>query len=397
MTNSENGCISVLFLRSAAQPIITAHIAMGLDLADEVNFEQYPAVPERKWDKIENMYDPESARTALRKNIISKDELINKITSRYYDLVLLCDQTGELFYYNSLGILRKTRNLLGQFKKLTKESLNEIIEEIEYMRGIPLSVNQINSLSPVAAIDLGDYRLLNQYSRDILKDVSLYFKRELPYNRYQLYVPEKPAPWSYWQTNLIKDLIKIRNIPLGIEDNKYYHLKKNRSNLKDIDVFYCCNDSSTLRIRVKHLLKTIRDSSPWNIHIDDNLTFEEYCNKMARSKVTISVSGGGWDCHRHYEAVASGSLPFIDRPVVEMIWWGSAPNSIFFEKSLDDMEERLDILLRSDDRRLSDFETLEKHVEDNMLHSKILTSIIEYSLANHKKMPPIEDIHTITR
>ena len=95
--------------------------------------------------------------------------------------------------------------------------------------------------------------------------------------------------------------------------------------------------------------------------------------------------------------MALGSLPVIDRPDVEMIWWGSAPNSIFFEKSLDNMEERLNSLLRSDDRRLSDFETLEKQVEGNMLHSKLLKSIIEYSLVNHKKMPSIEEIHTITR
>ena len=325
--------ISVLFLRSFSQPVIAAYIAMGLDAAEGINFKQYPhPLRSTKWEKLDNIYQADYARSILQKNVLSREDATDKIVSGYFDLILLCDSSGELFRFNQLSIWGKIRNFLGQLKKIFKESPVDIYKSVQYMRGSPLSIKQINTITPVSVIDLGDWTCLTKASQNILKDISFYFKRELPYNRYQLYIPERPEPWSYWKYNMIHQVKKVYNVPLGIEDNKYYGLKKIRYKYKDIDIFYCCNNSSTFRIKAEECLKRMSYDKKWNIVIDKHLPFEEYCQKMARSKIAVSVSGGGWDCYRHYESVALGSLPIIDRPEVDMIWWQPFADNIFLKK-----------------------------------------------------------------
>lgn len=382
--------ISVLFLRSLSQPVIAAYIAMGLDLAEGIKFKQYPPLGSIKLEKLENIYQSDYARSIFQENVLRREEVIDKITSEYFDLILLCDPSEELFKFNQLNIWSKTRNFLGQLKKIFKESHANIYKDIQYMRGSPFRIKQMNTTIPVVAIDLGDWSCLTKSSQRILKDVSFYFKRELPYNRYQLYIPERPYPWSYWKCNLIHQVEKIYNIPLGLEDKKYYDLKNMRYKYKDIDVYYCCNNSSTLRIKIEAFLKRISCDKKWNIVIDKPLPFEEYCQKMARSKITVSVSGGGWDCYRHYESVALGSLPIMDRPEVDMIWWQPFADNIFFEKTLVNLIEKIEKLLKDDESRNICFEKLEKYIENHMLHSKIIEFIIGYSLANHNNPSPIE-------
>jgi hypothetical protein len=382
--------ISVLFLRSFSQPIIAAYIAMGLDLAEGINFKQYPPLRNTKCEKLDSIYQADYARSILQKNVLRREEIVDKVTSGYFDLILLCDQLGELFRFNQLSTWGKTRNVLGQFKKIFKESPVVIYKNIQYMRGSPLSIKQLNTMIPVSAIDIGDWICLTKASQNILKDISFYFKRELPYNRYQLYIPERPEPWAYWKYNMIHQVKKVYNVPLGVEDNKYYDLRKLRCKHKTIDVFYCCNNSSTLRIKVEEFLKKMSCDKKWNIVIDKSLPFEEYCQKMARSKITVSVSGGGWDCYRHYESVALGSLPIMDRPEVDMIWWQPFADNIFFEKTLVNLGEKIEKLLTDDKLRSLYFEKLEKYIENHMLHSKIIEFIIGYSLANHDHPVPVE-------
>ena len=46
------------------------------------------------------------------------------------------------------------------------------------------------------------------------------------------------------------------------------------------------------------------------------LPLEEYLARCARAWLTWSPEGLGWDCFRHYEAAACGSVPLINQPSI---------------------------------------------------------------------------------
>jgi hypothetical protein len=44
----------------------------------------------------------------------------------------------------------------------------------------------------------------------------------------------------------------------------------------------------------------------------EKLDFESYLNKISEYKFVLSLRGNGWDCHRHYEILLTGSIPVIE-------------------------------------------------------------------------------------
>ena len=173
---------------------------------------------------------------------------------------------------------------------------------------------------------------------------------------------------------------KVRNIPLGIEDRKYYELKSMRRPEQDIDIFYCGQPTSTLRLTAVEKLKELSVTTDWNIFIADSLPFNEYCDKISRSKVTVSISGGGWDCFRHYEAVALGSVPLMDRPTVDTFWWQNMPEYLFFDNRFKEFKCRLERMILDLSLRTNCLAQLEETVESCMLHSTIVKYMVYSSL-----------------
>ncbi len=342
---------------------------------------QYPPAPREKWEKLEKLYDPAAAWEDVNRNLISgRRELRKMFEEGCFDLVLLMDYDARLFRFQNMGVLQKARNWLGQWNNFLQYSNAEFSQETEYMQGVPLALAEIRSRVPVAAVDFNDWTCLTPGDQKILQDSSFYFKRELPFNRYFLYYQKRPAPWSEWRKKLSQGLDKVHNIPLGIEDEKYFQLKKQRAETQDIDIFFCGEATSTPRLKAVQILQEMAASTSLNIVIDEKLPFEEYCEKTARSRITLSVSGGGWDCFRHYEAVALGSVPFIDRPTVDAAWWQHLPADIFFENTFENFRDLLEKLLNNEQRRETYLDQIEKQVEAHMLHSKIVEYIVHTSL-----------------
>lgn len=251
------------------------------------------------------------------------------------------------------------------------------------MQGLPFTIKELNDKVPVAVIDLDDWMCLSEANQVSFKYCSFYFKRELPYNRFFLYYQNRPTPWKYWRDRLASQFYKVSNVSLGIEDRRYDDLKSKRVQSQDIDVFFCGETTSSPRgDALKKLLK-MSEEGQWKIVIDRGLSFEEYCHKMARSKITISISGGGWDCFRHYEAVALGSLPVMDTPLVDVIWWRKQPAELFFSNDFSDFEEKIIHLLENVKLRKNCFNVLERDVENHMLHSKMVNHVVSTVLANN--------------
>jgi hypothetical protein len=88
---------------------------------------------------------------------------------------------------------------------------------------------------------------------------------------------------------------------------------------KSTDVFFAgdLETSSTIRRSGAAELAALRDRG---LRIDipeGRLPPHEFYRRCAQALLVWSPEGHGWDCFRHYEALACGAVPLINRPTIE--------------------------------------------------------------------------------
>ena len=226
----------ILFLRSAIQATFASFIAGGLCCSSACEFEQFPPIPYAAWNGIQKTYSQRVTIQHLNTNLIAdKKELLQKINTGWFDAVLLVDRDGSFFEKKTL------RRFHSRLKRL-------VVSKRHHLH-LPLSLAELNRLLPVAVVDFDDWISLSVSGQHLLHDCSLYCKRELPFNRFFLYYPHRPSPWRTMREQLLPLCAKVRRLPLGIEDQKYQDMKELRRDEQDIDVFFCGQPTSTLRIR----------------------------------------------------------------------------------------------------------------------------------------------------
>ncbi len=368
-------------MRSCTKIAFSSFVAGGLCCSKKNAFIQYPLLNCDNLSKLNKLYNPVIAKEYLEQNIISStSELRTQLETGYFDLIILLAHDTPLFSFQKTSWMKKLRNLVAFFKK-NKDA--ESSTGLNCFSGITDSIAKIAYRVPIVIIDFDDWICLSLSSQHILQYCTFYYKRELPFNRFFLYYQHRPAHWRKMREQLLPHCAKMRRMPLGIEDQKYQDLKKLRKDEQDIDVFFCSQPTSTLRIRAIEKLSNLADTTNWKIVLADSMPFKEFCDHIARSKITVSVSGGGWDCFRHYEAAALGSLPLMDQPTVDTCWRDIADGTFFFDSTFRNFQERLEFFLTCPERRSAALAAITRHVEQDMLHSKIVERIVAELL--HKK------------
>ncbi len=380
-TDSQRRC-RALFLRSHNKICAFSFIANGLRNSQKIEFAQYPPFPSHYRQKLQKLPYPEEAWRDLQRNLItSYEELTEKVFNGYFDIVLLADYNADLIQYHRMNRLQKLMMLAG----LVRNHKRNACAQYQYISSFPLSFAELCRIVPVVVVDLIDHPyLLKPTDVEMLKHCALYFKREVPYNRFVLYHPL--FQFSYLSRagkdeTLVPLLDKVHNIPLGIPDDKWRQLTELRVDKQDIDVFWAGRVSNTMRAKAEKLLNEFAARTSWNIVIpDERLSFQKYCQTLARSKITVSIEGGGWDCDRHYEAVALGSLPLINKPTVDAVWWHKMPDEIYFENNFSNFESRIEQLLGMETLRQQCLHDLEQLIRKDMLWSKIVEYMTDFRL-----------------
>lgn len=234
-------------------------------------------------------------------------------------------------------------------------------------------------------IDLVDRLFLNSEEIRVLGEADLYFKWNQPFDTSKLVRKfGRPDP-SHLE--LLES--RLRGIPLGLSDARYHRFRKFRTKEKKYDLFWAGNTGNSHRLRIvremerissRHGLKTLILKTP--------VSPEEFCREAAASKVVLSPEGQGWECWRHIEAFALGSIPLMNAPTAHAPAWERMPRELFFKNGLQDFEEALLRLVKEDTLRDSLLTGCEEIIEKDLLWSRIMDYILVETAAHIPELAP---------
>ena len=168
-------------------------------------------------------------------------------------------------------------------------------------------------------LDHEDLPVINRDNLFLLERCDLWFKRELPADHWRVFTktahPHLPTPRFRERARNVRWVEKLRplsiGLPLGAGD-----LLPLAPAEKRFDLFFSGRvaGSSTLRARGLGELKALEGQGVTLDIPDTPLPRAEFYQRCAAAHLVWSPEGLGWDCFRHYEAPACGSVPLINQP-----------------------------------------------------------------------------------
>ncbi len=207
----------------------------------------------------------------------------------------------------------------------------------------------------LAVIDLADEGTIHPRDRRLFWRSNLYFKRELADNLWhtlETVLPRGAVAGVCVVPPLGSSLTeRLRPISLGIDESAA------RAPIpaarKSHDVFYSGLSSLVpSRVALPAILDDLK-ARGWRVAMPrERLDFEQYREMMAGSRLCLSPGGVGWDCFRHYEAVAFGSVPVFDFRSIRQRAPFRHGVDCFYVDSQDDVASRIDEFLKTPDATL---------------------------------------------
>jgi len=176
--------------------------------------------------------------------------------------------------------------------------------------------------TPLAVVDFDDPSLLFRHQELLLRHATLYFKRELPVDRWRLFtgrvVNGIPSPRYRSDRHRQALLDRLRPLPLGLtRSDAFATVPAPRE--KKVDIFYRGAVAGRSSHRAQGLAE-LKALAAEGITLDiegEAMSFDAFMARMAEARLVWSPEGLGWDCFRHYEAAAAWSVPLINTPPIE--------------------------------------------------------------------------------
>jgi hypothetical protein len=167
----------------------------------------------------------------------------------------------------------------------------------------------------LAVIDQTDHVTIHPRDRRLVWACDVYFKRELADNHWhtlEAVLPRGACIGAMPKAEIGAKLrSKLRPFALGIESTAI--LPPILSAEKMHDLFYC-GFSGEIPVR-QHLGEVLAKLGErgWKVYApEQRLTPDEFRRAVRQSRFCLSPGGSGWDCYRHYEVAAYGSVPLFN-------------------------------------------------------------------------------------
>jgi hypothetical protein len=175
--------------------------------------------------------------------------------------------------------------------------------------------------APLVVLDHDDFPLINRSNLFLLERCQLYFKRELPIDRWRVFLKTAHANLPTYRFRRLprweRLVEKLRPISLGLPMMPQPSYPQGSE--KTSDIFFAGQVEASSWVR-KVGAEELANLSQAGIKVDlpsAGLSRDEFYSRCASSWLVWSPEGYGWDCFRHYEALACGSVPLINYPTIE--------------------------------------------------------------------------------
>ncbi len=176
--------------------------------------------------------------------------------------------------------------------------------------------------APIAILDHSDLPIINRNNFFLLDRCRLYFKRELPPDRWRVFLKTAhanlPTPRFRELTHNQARIDKLRPISLGVPlsaPSPFPALPTRKTS----DIFFAGRIKGSSFIRQKALseLLALRERGFVIDVAEQQLDQSEFYRRCGQARLTWSPEGLGWDCFRQYEAAMCGSVPLLNQPTIE--------------------------------------------------------------------------------
>jgi hypothetical protein len=112
-----------------------------------------------------------------------------------------------------------------------------------------------------------------------------------------------------------RDLSKLRPISLGISSQALARIPP--AGKKKWDLFFAGDvGEKGSRGRWLEECRAYAQNRGLKFLLSESRDYPDYLRALAESRLALSPPGRGWDCWRHYEAMASGSVPLMPYPTI---------------------------------------------------------------------------------
>jgi hypothetical protein len=175
--------------------------------------------------------------------------------------------------------------------------------------------------APIVVIDHEDLPVINRDNLFLLDRCALWFKRELSVDHWRVFMktahPQLPTPRFRMNARHRSWVDKLRPISIGLPTTAEGLPPPPQP--KTTDIFFLARvvDSSTARARGLAELRALADQGVVVDIPDAPLPRPEFYRRCSAAHMVWSPEGLGWDCFRHYEALACGAVPMINQPSID--------------------------------------------------------------------------------
>jgi hypothetical protein len=187
-------------------------------------------------------------------------------------------------------------------------------------RALAFSAVKRNRQVPVAVMDLEDYAHIDWWNFGLIDRATLYFKRELPPDEWRLFsktgTSTLPSGRFRRSERFRERAAKLRPVSLGMPTTWAPDLPTGHVE-KKTDVFFAGNVSG-MPVRERGVAE-LKALAAEGIRVDipeGRLPRAEFYKRCAEAWLIWSPEGYGWDCFRHYEAPACGTVPLQNVPSI---------------------------------------------------------------------------------
>ena len=175
--------------------------------------------------------------------------------------------------------------------------------------------------APIVVVDHEDLPVINRNNLFLLDRCALWFKRELPVDHWRVFFKTAhrnlPTPRFRMAERHRRWVDKLRPLSIGIPTRAEGLPPPPQPKTADIFFLARVADSSTTRARGLAELKALAGQGVIVDIPDSPLPRAEFYRRCAAARLVWSPEGLGWDCFRHYEALACCAVPLINQPSID--------------------------------------------------------------------------------